>query len=785
MMMARLGWAIAASAFVSGTVQAASFDIPAQDLAPALIELGTRAKRNVLISPELAAGKRSSAVRAAPSFETALRSMLAGTGLAASFTVDGSATVVSLGGASALSDMGPALDEIVVTADRPDSFGADFVQVGTFRNARLIDTPATISVITRELLDSQGVVSLFDALRNTSGVSRSETSGATFDSLLIRGIQVDNRNSYKLNGTLSVINLLGIAIENKERIEVLKGVGALYYGFAPPSGIVNLVTKRADRDVTTVGFRAGEHGTIEASADIGRRLSDGFGVRLNGAAASIENGVANYRGERTFVSLAADWQASEALKFTADVEYSRKDATELGSITLLPAGSALAPPATTNVIILPPLVSNRTHVGGTDLATDAEGTNIILRGDLKLSDQVAFTLEGGQSRVVRDRMFASLRDYDLRPASPTFGGGTLRVTRTEDQLYRNRHLRSELAGALATGSVEHNLVVGASANERFQNGRSATPVTVPQNYFRPVDATVARPTMFTLSPNTIRDRGLYAFDRVEAGPLQVLAGIRYSSYRSRTTSATGAVTRFRFENWSPSVGVVLKPSENTSIYTTYLQGLEEVSPAPNFAANQGAVLAPATSEQYEAGVKAEAFAGLVLQIGAFRISRPSAFVDPADNVYKLAGRARFQGIEASATGELSPSFSVYLTGQYLDATIRRAAQAVLLDKTPENTPKWTASAYAEFRPEGTDLKLGGGLFHVGKRPVNSLNQAYIDGHTLLSAALGYEFKTIGRGLTVQLNGDNLTNKLYWAGAGGNVLAVGVPREVRLSARLDF
>jgi iron complex outermembrane recepter protein len=81
---------------------------------------------------------------------------------------------------------GLALDEIIVTADRPRSFSASVVQVGTFRNAELIDTPITINVITRELIETQAAVSIHDALRNTAGVSRSESNGSTFDSLLIR-----------------------------------------------------------------------------------------------------------------------------------------------------------------------------------------------------------------------------------------------------------------------------------------------------------------------------------------------------------------------------------------------------------------------------------------------------------------------------------------------------------------------------------------------------------------------------------------------------------------------
>lgn len=758
------------------------FEIPPQPLSSALLTIGQVAGRNVVFAPRVVSGRRSAPVNAA-TFESAIAAALSGTGLEASYASDGTVTVDDRQDAATTD--APVLEDIVVTGDRPESFGATVVQVGTFRNARLIDAPATVNVIPRKVLESQGATGIYDALRNTAGVSRSETNGSTFDSLLIRGIQVDNRNSYKLNGTLAIVNLAGIPIENKERIEVLKGVGALYYGFAPPSGIVNVVTKRADRDVTQFVGSVNVDGGIDAAIDVGRRVTDRLGIRVNAVAGLRELGIDRYDGTRHLAAVALDWQATDAFALKVDFESVGNDSTETASVTLAAANSPLVPPAAPNVIRLPPLPSNRVNLGGENLRTDAGQTNILVRGDLKLSPQFALTLEGGQSDMYRDRKFASIQNYDLRPGA-NFGVGTLRVTRTERARFRNRHGRGELAAALSTGPIVHNLVAGGSLNERFQNGRAGTPVTVAQNYFDPIDIAVPDPVVFTESPNRIRDAGAYIFDRAELGPVHLLAGLRYSDYRSRTVSTAGVLTKFSFQKWSPSVGLVLKPARNVSVYGTYLQGLEEVSPAPNFSAFPNQVLPPATSQQYEAGVKAEVLSGLVLQAAGFRITRASAFVDPVDNVYKLAGRARFQGIEASATGEVTPELSVYLTGQYLNARIRRSNQAALLDRIPENTPEWTASAYAEYRPAiAAGLAIGGGLFYVGERPVNSLNQAFIGGYTTFSGSLAYTFANVGRGLTAQLTGDNLTDRSFWAGAGGNVLAVGAPRQVKLTIRIGL
>ena len=666
----------------------------------------------------------------------------------------------------------PELEEIVVTADRSDSFGAGLVQVGTFRGARLIDVPLTVNVVPEELIDAQGITGIFDALRNTAGVTRSQLNGSTYDNIAIRGILVENRTSYRLNGSLPTINLVDLPIENKDRVEVLKGVGALYYGFAPPSGIINLVTKRADRNVTSFDISATNHGTSRASLDLGRRITQNFGLRFNGSAANLETGVNRVDGDRFLAALAADWDILQDVSLRLDAEHVAKDITETSALQLLSAAQGF----------VPDIPDPRLNFGGRNLRYDAWATNLLGRLDWRISSDLAFTIEAGQAITERDRDFSQLENY-----GGSTGNGTLRVFRTRDQRYRNRNARAELAGAFRTGPITHNLIAGVTANWRFQNGRNSTSLTLPQNFFNPRDISVPEPTIFTVSPLNIRDSGAYVVDRADFGPVEILAGLRYSDYKSRSTAVNGAVTRFSLNQWTPSIGVIAKPADRVRIYGTYLEGLEEGGTAPLNNANGGAVLPPAVSRQYEVGVKGELFQSLVFQLAGFQIDRPFAFTDPADRVFKLAGRARFRGIEASVTGELSSELSLYASGQYLNADVRRTNSPALLGKTPENTPEWTGSVYAEYKPQLlSGFAVGGGAFYVGERAVNALNQTFVGGYATFSASLRYTFEQIAPGgLTVQLNADNLTNERYWSTAGNNLLGVGLPRQVKLTARVGL
>lgn len=666
---------------------------------------------------------------------------------------------------------GPRLDEIVITADR-SSFGARLVQVGTFRNARIIDVPLTVNVVPQELLKAQAAAGIYDALRNTAGVSRSQLNGSTYDNVAVRGILVENRTSYRLNGSLPTINLVDLPIENKDRVEVLKGVGALYYGFAPPSGIINLVTKRPDRDLLRVETSATNHGSARAAIDFSRRFTDRLGVRFNGAAGRIETGVERVKGTRLMASVAGDWRPVSDLTIRVDAEHIKKDITETAALQVLPAAQGY----------IPDLPDPTVNFGGRNLRYEAWATNVLARADWRISDQWALTVEGGQALTQRDRDFSQLENY----GGPT-GTGTLRVFRTRDQQYRNRNARAELAGVVRTGFVTHNLVAGLTSNWRFQNGRNSTAVTVTQNFLDPIDVDVPDPTVFTTAPLNIRDAGAYLVDRADFGAVELLAGLRRSDYRSRSTTAAGVTTRFDLKKWTPSVGLIAKPAKHIRIYGTYLQGLEEGGTAPLNNANGGEVLAPAVSQQYEIGAKAEFLRGLVAQFALFQIDRPFAFTDPADNRFKLAGRSRYRGLEGSLTGEISRQWSLYATGQYLHAEVRRSDNTLLLGNRPENTPKWTASVFAEYRPIAVrSLALGAGAFYVGDRAINALNQAFVGSYTTFSASARYTFEGITRdGLTLQLNADNLTNKHYWSTAGNNLLGVGLPRQVKLTARIGL
>jgi iron complex outermembrane recepter protein len=245
-------------------------------------------------------------------------------------------------------------------------------------------------------------------------------------------------------------------------------------------------------------------------------------------------------------------------------------------------------------------------------------------------------------------------------------------------------------------------------------------------------------------------------------------------------------SNYKVKETSPSYGVIYKFRPDTSIYATYIEGLEETGVAPINTTNQYQALQPAISKQKEIGFRTEAFDGITLAAGYFDIERESAHTDTATNTFVLAGLTRYRGIEYSASGEIGTDWSVYLSGLLLDPKLEKANNPAMKNNVPENTAKRTVSLFTEYRlPMVEGLSLNAGAYYIGERPVDNLNQAYISGYTLYTFGTRYVTRFDGHRATFQINVDNVTDKEYWAATGGGYLAVGSPRAVSFLVKYEL
>lgn len=690
-------------------------------------------------------------------------------------------TAPALAQAPAAEEPATQLQEVRVSAERSRSFTSKAVQVGAFRDQDPLDVPLTNNVVTREVLDAQGSRTLYGALRNTAGVTRSQLTGSTYDNISVRGILVDNQRNYRLNGSLPIINLLDTPLENKERVEVLKGSSSMYYGLVPPSGIVNFVTKRAgNTPVTSVATSVNSHGGVDAHVDVARRFGtdNAMGLRVNAAAGKEEVGIEHFKGDRKLLALAYDWRVSPTINFKADVEHYRKNVSEQAALSLY------APRSTTPLV--PPLTDNRRNLAGEWQRYDAEATNVLLRTDISLADDWLLTLETGQAVAKRDRHYSNFQFNT--PADVATGNGALNISFARGQRFENTNYRAELLGRVATGPVAHEVTIGVTSNKREGLLGDAASASVSQNYYTPTTIAPVTPGAWISSGRSdTTDKGIYVMDRMSFGTQwQLLAGVRYSDFRSSSTNRNGTQD-YEATDTSPNVSLLYKPTADVSVYASYLEGLEDTGAVPLNFPNSGDVLPPAVNKQKELGIKARVLPSVLVQAALFDIQRPTLTSDAAGRRV-LGGRSDYRGLELSASGELGRNWALLASALLLDAEITRvdAGNAQELGKTPENTARRTFSLFGEYRvPAVPGLALNAGLYHVGKRAVNNLNQAFVGGYTTLSLGSRYATKWNGTPVTLQANVDNATDRQYWGTTGNSLLGPGLPRTLRLAAKFDF
>lgn len=167
-----------------------------------------------------------------------------------------------------------------------DSFGNDGYQareasVGGFHAAPPLDTPASISVFSQQLLEDRQVRKLSEVLQSDASVGESYAPIGYYENFNVRGFELNAASSYRINGQ-TLVGEQNVALENKQQVELLKGLSGLQSGVSEPGGLINYVTKRAE-DVRSVTVSTNEQGERYLATDLGGWFGSErqFGLRAN------------------------------------------------------------------------------------------------------------------------------------------------------------------------------------------------------------------------------------------------------------------------------------------------------------------------------------------------------------------------------------------------------------------------------------------------------------------------------------------------------------------------
>jgi iron complex outermembrane receptor protein len=678
--------------------------------------------------------------------------------------------------------------QVLVSGSRADS--ASRASVGGFGEAALFDTPASVVAISSEQMQDLSIRSTSDAIQFDSSVSDSYNAVGYAEQFSIRGFKLDNNSSYRKDGLIIPADTQ-IPLENKERIEILKGLSGLQAGISSPGGVINYVTKRPTATPllsSTVGVS--ERGTLYGAVDAGGRFEDTrFGYRINAAGEKLRSYVRGADGERKFVSGAFDWQITPDALLQLDMDYQHKSQLTAPGYQLLANE------------LLPPNVSPKTLLNNQPWArpVDTVSSNVGLRFAYRINPEWNASVAVNKQWFRRDDFTAfpygcSNEGDGFYPGYCSNGDYDVYDYQSTGERKTPLGAQAQIQGKFATGALRHQATFGLSYSTRRDSmGDYVYDYAGYSNIYNNLIVPPA-PGNPTTGPVMVRhqdrERGAYAQDIVTLLDRVVLhAGLRYESVRSDNL-VDGEQARQSVDNFLlPNVALVYRASDAVNVYASAAHGMEYGGIGGIDTVNHGLPLSPKRSKQLEVGVKANVNSALELAAALFEIKRGHEYTNADTATFVREGEERNRGIELSAQGKATPELAYMLSATALNTLVTGTRDASINGKRVADVPALKTSAWLEYAlPAVPGLKLNGQWQYSGKKAFQEDNRTFVPGYHVFNLGGAYALKIAGVSTTVRARIENVADRFYWRDVSpdlGGYLLPGAPRTFALSAQVDF
>ena len=686
----------------------------------------------------------------------------------------------------------PAIN-VSAEATRTDVYRARTSGIAGFGETPLLNTPASVSVITEAQLKDQQARLLSDVIKNDASIGENYAPVGYYENISVRGFPLDLASGYRING-LSAVGEQNIALENKEQVEIIKGLSGLQGGVVNAGGLVNYVTKRP-ADVRSVMFGTDSNGSRYLSTDLGVLFGEHkqFGLRVNAAHEDINSYVDYSNGYRDFASLAASWDISSKARLAFNIEYQKKAQKSVAGYQLL--GGTTVPSGVSPKTMLSPQPWVQ--------PVRIDSLNFNTRFDLEFNDNWRGYITAGRSRAVIDDYLAF--PYGSNSAtvfSPTFaanGDYDVYDYRSPDDTRRNDEAQAVVQGKFNTGSVRHDLTLGVTMSRRvIDKSDGISNVVGTGNIYSPVAAPLAPSgAVIPASYRNLdsRQQAILFTDRVQFGERwEVLAGGRQVWLKEKTYNLAGATTRDTDRNqFLPQLALIYKPQVNMSLYGSYAETLSMGTAAASWQTNYPTILPPSVARQLETGVKYDWNKDLSFTAAVFRMKKAYEYPQPdgaGGFKYVQQGKQTHTGLELGASGNVTKQLRLAASLAFIQARADGTGTPAYDDKQAINVPRVRSALYADYALAALPgLNLQGSWLYSGSKSATRDGSASVPSYHIFNTGLRYQTKMAGHPTTLRLTVDNVFDKRYWKDTGESLgdsyLHLGAPRLARLSVQYDF
>lgn len=672
----------------------------------------------------------------------------------------------------------PELPEVKVLAPAEQDRGyvAPRSQTGTKTDTPLIETPQSISVITADRLEDQGVDQLSEALRYTPGV-QGETFGFNprgAPSLQIRGFDATRTGLYRdglqLRTATGRSETFNPEPYGAARIEVLRGPASVLYGQSSPGGIVNIVSKRPSaKPIREVALETGSFDRLEGRFDLGGPLDkDGTVLfRLTGLGRDSEAQVDFIKDDRRFIAPALTWRPGKDTTLTLLTHYSEEDT---GDFQWMPASGTLLPNPNGKI----PRNRNAGEPGFDHHVRSEHAFGWLL--EHRASDALILRQNAryGESVVDRAVVFGTALQADQRTLN--------RSAFENDKNVRVWTIDNQAQLEFSTGALHHTLLAGLDYQRLDEHNLSTFGAAPSLDIFNPVyGAPVPRPPVFQDEDTVLKQVGLYLQDQIRFDRKWVLSlGGRHDWAETLTVNRrTSTRTEQNDSKFTGRAGLVYLADSGLAPYASYSTSFLPVAGTDG----AGNLLRPETGEQYEAGIKYQPpGSNSFVTLAAFDLTRQNVLESvPAPLLRRQTGEVRSRGIELEGVASLDSGLDLIAGYTWLDAEITASARPGEQGERPTQTPEHMASLWANYSIRGGAMQgwgFGAGARYLGSTFGNIPNTVKVPGVTLFDAGVHYDRTK----LRFALNAHNLFDKEYVASAfnNGRNTSFGLARTVKAS-----
>jgi iron complex outermembrane recepter protein len=773
-----------APAIKTGTMR---YDVPAGPLSGALNRFAEQADILLSVPGDMTTGKTSPGVRGTYDVNGAFDALLNGTGLEPVKQSDGSYSVrrAAITGSAVPEATLPAVTVIGKSQGgatiTPYAGGqvATGASLGVLGNRDYMDTPFSTATYTEKLIRDQQSTSIAELLTTTDpSVRAAIDSSNRYDALTIRGFRVEN-SEIALNGLYGLVPNYRVGPDPIERVELLKGPGALLNGMMPSGSVggnVNVVTKRAgDTPLNRVTAEYESDSVFGAHADLARRFGpdNRFGIRINAARREGDTPIDEQFKRNTALSVGLDYQG-EKLRVSGDVIY-QDDWMRAAARGYTPLNSIALPGAPDPKINLAQYFSY----------SSAHSLTLMGRAEYDLTSNVTLFGAVGVNHFGYDK---------IEDPGATITEVQGDATSTSRYQQGRTHALSAEAGVKArfrTGPIDHQLVVGGNRLDTTTWFGQSIYSSYATNIYAPVrlaglGAPVSTSPEAKSADQTLQSVAVADTLSVAQGLVQLTVGLRRQQVESNNFAVSGATTSHYDQGaTTPSFALVVRPMDKLSFYANYIEALTPGATPPADSANPTQVFAPFKTKQYEVGTKLD-LGSFGATLSLFQIDVPSGIVDPVSKVFSLDGQQRNRGVELFGFGE--PVHGVRVLGgvTWIDAKLTRTAGGQYDGNHAVGAPNLQANVGAEWdTPFLPGVTVSGRMIYTGETYVSQNNAQRVPSWTRFDIGARYATHAFGRPVTLRANVTNLFNRYYWSSNPTGYLISGMPRTFWLSLSTDF